>query len=63
MKFVIAEKKREGYDLQHQEEQEIEIPSDEEKYITHRWKYFLYRNLPGKDIRLPHYKWIPVVMF
>ncbi len=36
MKFVIPEQEGEGDDLQHQEENKIKIPSDEEKYISHR---------------------------
>jgi hypothetical protein len=36
MKPVIPEKKGKRYDLQHHEEEEVKISSDEEKYITHR---------------------------
>ena len=36
VKFVEAKKKGQGDDLQHQEEEEVEMPSDEEKNVTHR---------------------------
>jgi hypothetical protein len=36
MKPVVPEQEKQGNDLQHQEEQKIEIPSDEEKYVSHR---------------------------
>jgi hypothetical protein len=36
MELVEAKKKRQGDYLQHQEEEEVEMPSDEEKYVTHR---------------------------
>jgi hypothetical protein len=39
VKFVIPEKKGKGYYLHHQEEEEIEIPSDEEKNVAH-WVYY-----------------------
>ena len=35
MKFVVPEKETERDYLQHQEEEKIRIPSDEEKNITH----------------------------
>jgi hypothetical protein len=35
MKLVVPHQEGKGNDLQHQEEEKIEIPSDEEKYITH----------------------------
>jgi hypothetical protein len=35
MKFVEPEKKQQRNDLQHQEEQKVEIPSDEEKNVSH----------------------------
>jgi hypothetical protein len=35
MKFVVPEQKGKCNNLQHQEEEKVEIPSDEEKYITH----------------------------
>jgi hypothetical protein len=35
MKFVVPEQKRKGNDLQHQEEEKIKIPSDEEKNVSH----------------------------
>jgi len=42
MEFIITEKKRKRNNLQHQEEEEIEIPSDEEKNITHRERSFRF---------------------
>ena len=36
MELIITEEKRKGYYLQHQEEEEVEMPSDEEKNVTHR---------------------------
>jgi hypothetical protein len=36
VKFIIPEKKRKGDYLQHQEEEEVKMPSDEEKNVTHR---------------------------
>jgi len=36
MKFVIGKKEIKGDYLQHQKEEEIGKPSDEEKYITHK---------------------------
>jgi len=36
VKLVIGEKEVKGDYLQHQEEEEIGKPSDEEKYITHK---------------------------
>jgi hypothetical protein len=35
MEFIIPEEKGKRYDLQHQEEEEIKISSDEEKNVTH----------------------------
>jgi hypothetical protein len=35
VKLVIVKKKIQGDNLQHQEEEEIGKPSDEEKYVTH----------------------------
>jgi hypothetical protein len=35
MIFGEAKKERKGDDLQHQEEEEVEMPSDEEKNVTH----------------------------
>ena len=35
MEFIIPEEKGKSDNLQHQEEQEVEVPSDEEKYISH----------------------------
>jgi len=39
MELVVSNKERNGNNLQHQEEQEIEIPSDEEKNITHKRRF------------------------
>jgi hypothetical protein len=36
VKFIIPEEERKGYYLQHQEEEEVKMPSDEEKNVTHR---------------------------
>jgi hypothetical protein len=40
MELVIAEEERKGYYLQHQEEEEVKMPSDEEKNVTHRCVVF-----------------------
>jgi len=40
MELIVAEKERKGNYLQHQEEEEVEMPSDEEKNVTHRFLYF-----------------------
>jgi len=36
MELVIAIEKGKSYYLQHQEEEEVKMPSDEEKNVTHR---------------------------
>jgi hypothetical protein len=36
MEFVIAKEKGKGDYLQHQEEEEVKMPSDEEKNVTHQ---------------------------
>jgi hypothetical protein len=36
MEFVIPEEKGQRDDLQHQEEEEVEMPSNKEKNVTHR---------------------------
>ena len=36
MEFIVAEKDGKGYYLQHQEEEEVKMPSDEEKNVTHK---------------------------
>jgi len=36
MELVISEEEGKGYYLQHQEEEEVKMPSDEEKNVTHR---------------------------
>jgi hypothetical protein len=49
MKFIIPEKEGKCDNLQHQEEQEVEVPSDEEKYISHLqvdFKYLLFQKTP-----------------
>jgi hypothetical protein len=35
MERIVVKQDVQGYDLHHHEEQEVEIPSDEEKNITH----------------------------
>jgi hypothetical protein len=42
MEFIIPEEEGKGDYLQHQEEQEVEVPSDEEKYISHLQVDFKY---------------------
>jgi hypothetical protein len=37
VEFVEAEEEGKGHYLQHQEEEEVEMPSDEEKNVTHRY--------------------------
>jgi hypothetical protein len=46
MELVETKEKGQGDDLQHQEEEEVEMPSDEEKNITHRLK-IIYRMTNG----------------
>jgi hypothetical protein len=36
MELVISKEEGKGYYLQHQEEEEVKMPSDEEKNVTHR---------------------------
>jgi hypothetical protein len=36
VEFIIPKEERKGYYLQHQEEEEVKMPSDEEKNVTHR---------------------------
>ena len=36
MEAIVPEEEGKGYYLQHQEEEEVEMPSDEEKNVTHR---------------------------
>jgi hypothetical protein len=46
MKLIIPEEEGKCDNLQHQEEQEVEVPSDEEKYISHLqvdFKYLLFQ--------------------
>ena len=40
MELIVAEKEGQGYHLQHQEEEEVKMPSDEEKNVTHRFGIF-----------------------
>jgi hypothetical protein len=40
VELVIAKEKGKGYSLQHQEEEEVKMPSDEEKNVTHRCVVF-----------------------
>ena len=35
MELVVPEEEGKGYYLQHQEEEEVKMPSDEEKNVTH----------------------------
>jgi hypothetical protein len=35
MEFIIAKEEGKGYYLQHQEEEKVKMPSDEEKNVTH----------------------------
>ncbi len=35
VEFIVAKKERKGYYLQHQEEEKVKMPSDEEKNVTH----------------------------
>ena len=37
MELIVTEKERQRYHLQHQEEEEVKMPSDEEKNVTHRF--------------------------
>jgi hypothetical protein len=37
VELVIAKEERKSYYLQHQEEEEVKMPSDEEKNVTHRY--------------------------
>jgi hypothetical protein len=74
MKLIVPEKKIQGYYLQHQEEEEIGEPSDEEKNVAHKlWVYS--RNPKSKTINpvldfgpflkilLSHHKGVMIVMF
>jgi hypothetical protein len=36
VEFIIPKEERKGYYLQHQEEEEVKMPSDEEKNVAHR---------------------------
>jgi len=45
MELIVAEKEGKGYYLQHQEEEKIKMPSDEEKNVTHR--FLVYFGLCG----------------
>jgi hypothetical protein len=36
VELIVAEQKGKGDYLQHQEEEEVKMPSDEEKNVTHR---------------------------
>ncbi len=40
VKFIIPEEEGKGYYLQHQEEEEVKMPSDEEKNVSHRYLVF-----------------------
>jgi hypothetical protein len=40
VEFVVPKEERKGYYLQHQEEEKIKMPSDEEKNVTHRYVVF-----------------------
>jgi hypothetical protein len=40
VEFIIPEQEGKGYNLQHQEEEEVKMPSDEEKNVTHRYLVF-----------------------
>jgi len=39
MELIVAKQEGQGYNLQHQEEEEVKMPSDEEKNVTH-WVYY-----------------------
>jgi hypothetical protein len=52
VELVIAKEKGKGYYLQHQEEEEVKMPSDEEKNVTHRCVvYFGVLVLNRSDVR------------
>lgn len=40
MELIVAEQEGQGYHLQHQEEEEVKMPSDEEKNVTQGLLYF-----------------------
>ncbi len=60
MKFVIPEQKGKRNNLQHHEEDEVEVSSDEEKYITHRLFSRLNDSIPPLSA---HDEGVPVVVF